>query len=155
LPELRKLGLTVKREEGFTLIEVLAVMIIIGILAAIAIPAFFNQRNKANDSSSKEMAHTSEVAMEALASDNGGSYATASPANLNTVDSSIQTAPGSPPKPYASAASGTAKTWTFTITSPTGNAFTVAKSASGNVTYTCTVPAGNDRGGCPTGGTWG
>ena len=62
------------------MIELLVVVVIIGILAAIAIPAFFNQRNKASDSGAKEMAHTSRVAMEALGSDNDGSYSTASPA---------------------------------------------------------------------------
>ena len=67
------------REEGFTLIELLVVMLIIGILAAIAIPTFFNQRNKASDSSAKEMAHTGQVAAETIATDNNGSYAHGQP----------------------------------------------------------------------------
>jgi type IV pilus assembly protein PilA len=145
------------REEGFTLIELLVVMLIIGILAAIAIPTFFNQRNKASDSSAKEMAHTSQVAMETLATDNNGSYSTASPANLNAIDSSILVAAGTPPHPYVSAAAAAGTSgWTLTVTSPTGNTFTIAKATgTGTLSYTCTVPAGADRGGCPTGGNWG
>ena len=67
-------------ESGFTLVELLVVMLILGLLAAIAIPAFFNQRNKAKDASAKEAARTAETAIETFATDNGGSYAAATPA---------------------------------------------------------------------------
>ena len=62
-------------EGGFTLIELLVVMLILGILAAIAIPAFFNQRDKATDAQAKSAARTAETAMETYATENGGSYA--------------------------------------------------------------------------------
>ncbi len=61
-------------EAGFTLIELLVVMLILGILAAIALPAFFNQKSKADDAKAKEYAHTAQVAMETCSTDNSGAY---------------------------------------------------------------------------------
>ena len=153
---LLKLRQRMASEQGFTLIELLVVMLIIGLLAAIAIPTFFNQREKARDAGAKEMAHTAQVAMETYATDNNGSYSGVDATALNTIDNSLNLAAGSPPKPYLSAASApTANSWTLDVTSPTGNVFTIARSAAGALTFTCTVPAGNNRAGCPTGGNWG
>ncbi len=145
------------REEGFTLIELLVVMLIIGILAAIAIPTFFNQTQKAKDSSSKEMAHTAQVAMETYATDHSGGYAGVDANALAAIDSSIQTAAGTPAHPFLSNAAAVGSNgWTLTITSPTGNTFTIAKATgTGALSYTCVVPTGADRGGCPTGNNWG
>ncbi|MFI5008679.1 MAG: type II secretion system protein, partial [Solirubrobacterales bacterium] len=63
-----------KDEGGFTLIELLVVILIIGILAAIAIPAFLNQKSKATDASAKTQVRTAETAMETYSTDHSGEY---------------------------------------------------------------------------------
>ena len=138
-------------ESGFTLVELLVVMLIIGLLAAIAIPAFFNQREKAKDSSAKEMARTSETAMETYATDNNGVYTAAAPAALSNIEPTIQTANNNK-DPWLSAASSAApNTYTLTVTSQTANTFTIARGANSVVTFSCTVTGSN---GCPASGDW-
>jgi type IV pilus assembly protein PilA len=58
-----------EKEQGFTLIELLVVIIIIGILAAIAIPVFLNQRQKATESSLKSDLRTVANEMETYYTD--------------------------------------------------------------------------------------
>ena len=143
-------------EEGFTLVELLVVMLIIGILAAIAIPAFFNQRDKAKDAGAKEMAHTAQVAMETYATDNGGTYQNVTPAKLAAIENSIQTAGTSAYLSAAASQGATFKGWTLTVTSPsTTNTFTIARDATtGALSFTCGPVANQGTGGCPSGGNW-
>jgi type IV pilus assembly protein PilA len=140
------------REAGFTLIELLVVMLILGILAAIAIPSFFNQREKANDAQAKAMARTAQTAVETYATDNDGSYAGVEPADLPLIEETISTTV-SETDPYVSAASaGEGGGYTVTVTSPvTGNTFSITRNGAGVVSYTCNT-GGNA--GCPTGGEW-
>src|SRR2546421_7262143 len=79
-------------EKGFTLIELLVVMLILGILAAIAIPAFLNQKGKANDSAMKVQARTMQTAMETCSTDNtNNSFAGCTLARLNAIEPTIPT----------------------------------------------------------------
>src|SRR3954447_15659924 len=82
-------------ESGFTLVELLVVMLILGLLAAIAIPAFFNQRDKAKDASAKEAVRTAETAIETYSTDHNGSYlgANGSAAALVAIEPTLNDPP--------------------------------------------------------------
>jgi type IV pilus assembly protein PilA len=143
---LQKLRERMAGEKGFTLIELLVVMLIIGILAAIAIPTFFNQKQKAQDADTKAMAHTVQTAIETYATDHGGDYTGATPVNLNAIENTVDTA-------HTTVPTATGTGYVITVSNPTTtHAFTITR-AGGSFTYTCTPVAGG--GGCPAGGNWG
>ncbi len=75
LARIRKALDNSNKEQGFTLIEILVVMIIIGILAAIAVPTFMNQRKNGYKTTLKSDLRNGMLAIERWAVDNGGSYA--------------------------------------------------------------------------------
>ena len=143
-------------EGGFTLIELLVVMLILGILAAIAIPAFFSQREKANDAQAKSMARAAQTAVETFATDNDGSYAGANgdPDALNAIEETINVTE-STTDPYLSTVTAAADTYTVTVTSPvTSNTFSISRLGSGVVNYTCGPATEDGNAGCPADETW-
>lgn len=139
------------RESGFTLIELLVVMLILGILAAIAIPSFFNQRDKATDAQAKAGARTAQTAIETWATDNGGEYVGGEPAEAPTAEE-LQDIEPTLNDVELLAPEATATTYTVKVKSGTENEFEVSRNAEGEVTQTCKTAG---EAGCPADGTWG
>jgi type II secretion system protein G len=136
------------RDDGFTLVEILVVMLILGLLAAIAIPSFFNQREKARDADAKAAARTAETAAETIATDNNHYYDGpdgVTVANLRNTEETLNGADLSVP------AAGH-DTYTVRVHSATGNDFEISRLVDGRTTLTCSTAG---TAGCPSTGTWG
>jgi type IV pilus assembly protein PilA len=137
------------RQAGFTLIELLIVILILGILAAIAVPAFLNQRHKAYDAAAKTQVRKAATAEEIYATDNHDLYASEK-IDLNdngplaAIEPTLKDTPG-----VTATANGTTG-YTLVATAPEagGDVFTYTD-LNGSVSRTCSGTGG----GCAH-GTW-
>ena len=137
---INKLRARIQDEKGFTLIELLVVILIIGILAAIALPAFLNQREKAQDSTAKSDARTAQTAMETFYTDNQ-TYTGATPARLIAIEPALTNA-----NVLATTPTADGKGYSIAVTSKGSNTvkYTITNTG-GTVTRTCDK---KDTGGC-------
>jgi type IV pilus assembly protein PilA len=139
-------------ESGFSLIELLVVILIIGILAAIAIPSFLNQRGKGDDAEAKSVAVSAAKAMEACSTDQNGSYANCSSASLLAIESTLRDAGARLDITPAT------DNYLIVVTSKRDSnaaTFSISRSANGSSSHKCST-GGADKGGCSaqSNGSW-
>lgn len=141
-----------REDEGFTLIELMVVVLIIAILLAIAIPTFLGAQDRARDRGAQSNLRNSLTAAKTISTDTEGIFTSVDASSLNTAEPSlihvdtaltaasvpknvrVQTSPGLVP-PNAPADATVKGVLYLTVRSASGKYYGICADYKGNVQY--------------------
>jgi type IV pilus assembly protein PilA len=134
----RRIARHANDSKGLSMVEILVVILILGVLAAVAVPSLLSTRSHATDAQAVTLVQTAQTTAEALDSEQGNyngvtRSAIAAQEPAVTIEASDQHA-------YLSEATHGEDEYSLTAKATNGDELTITRSSDGSVTRTCRSP---------------
>lgn len=141
----------VTAQDGFSLIELVMVMVILSILSSITLPMFLAQQMRGQDASAKSNARNLAGQVQQCHDGSVGDYTSCDTLAELTAENGPLSVPYGTDHGEAEVASATATTFRVLARSHSGNEFAIELQSGGGMTRECTTA---NAAGCPPGGRW-